>query len=169
MSLTNHSLLKYVIIVCYLTTFVLGLLGNSLVIYIIAHFDRVRIKSVTNYYIWNLAFADELFILTMPLFCYATYTRGWPFGGACCKIAYVFREINKFASVFTLVALSVDRYLATYPRLSYLRTVQVSHTVSTYSTCRSYSIYTYSTGISRTVSIRTVQVGHTVSIHIVQV
>lgn len=121
----DHGPLKYIILVSYMTTFIIGILGNSLVIYIIGRFKKVRNKSVANYYIWNLSFADELFIMVLPLFSYASFTSDWPFGGICCKIAYAFREINKFASMFTLVALSVDRYLATCHQLSYLRTIQV--------------------------------------------
>ena len=70
---------------------------------------QVRSKSVANYYIWNLALSDELFILTLPFFCYTTLTSNWVFGDALCKIAHVVRETNKFTSIFTLVALSFDR------------------------------------------------------------
>ncbi len=121
--------LKYVMMTFYLGTFLFGLGGNLLVIYIVAHFVKVRNKSVANYYIWNLAFADLLYILALPLFCYSTYTNDWPFGMVSCKIAYLLRDINKFASVFTLVALSVDRYLATFHRMAYLRTIQVGKVI----------------------------------------
>ena len=47
----------------YLVTFVFGLVGNTLVIYVIAKYRKIRSRSVSNYYIWNLAFADELFVL----------------------------------------------------------------------------------------------------------
>lgn len=121
--------IKYITLVFYMATFVFGLIGNSLVIYIIGHFSNVRMKSVANYYIWNLAFADELFILALPMFCWTTFTHQWPMGGVLgnisCKISYVGRDINKFASVFTLVALSVDRCIASFHHLVYLRTIQV--------------------------------------------
>ena len=120
----ERNILKHITLVVYLTTFVFGLVGNGLVLYVIAYFTNVRRKSVANYYIWNLALADELFIITLPLFCYATFTSDWVFGEAVCKIAYVLKEINKFASVFTLVALSVDRYLATHHTMAFLRTVR---------------------------------------------
>ena len=93
----------------YLVTFVFGIVGNSLVIYVISKFNKVRTKSVANIYILNLAIADELFIFTLPLFCYATYSQDWVFGDLLCKVAYVTREVNKFTSIFTLVALSIDR------------------------------------------------------------
>ena len=101
------------VLVAYIATCIIGLTGNGLVIFIIGYYSQLRRKSY-NYYIWNLAFADLLFTLTLPFFCFATYFRNWLFGDAVCKVAHVLRETNKFASVFTLAILSVDRYLASY-------------------------------------------------------
>ena len=70
----------------YLVTFVFGLVGNTLVIYVIAKYSKIRVRSVSNYYIWNLAFADELFVLTLPFLGYATYANNWPFGAYSCKV-----------------------------------------------------------------------------------
>jgi len=39
-------------------------------------------------------------------------------GSVSCKIAYVARDVCKYASVFTLALLSVDRCLASYHHLS---------------------------------------------------
>lgn len=69
----NMWIVKYVTIVAYLLTFVIGLAGNTLVLYVIGQFPVVRRKSVANYYIWNLALADELYVLALPIFCWATY------------------------------------------------------------------------------------------------
>jgi len=86
----------------------------------------VRRRSVANYYILNLAVADELFVLTLPFHCVATYTADWAFGDAACRLTYALRETNKYASLFTLVALSVDRCLATYHRVALqLRSIAV--------------------------------------------
>ena len=93
----------------YLITFIFGIIGNSLVMYVIGRFTKVRVKSVANYYILNLAIADEFLLLTLPFFIYATYTQNWVFGDFGCKLSTVAREMNKFTSVFTLVALSIDR------------------------------------------------------------
>ena len=122
----ESQVVRYIILVFYLGTFIFGLCGNSLVLYIIAHFKNIRRKSIANYYIWNLSLADLLFVLTMPFFCYATFTSDWPFGEVGCKVAYVLRETNRFASVFLLSALSMDRYLASFtsPKISQFRTIR---------------------------------------------
>lgn len=88
-------------------------------------FSEVRRRSVANYYILNLAVADELFVLTLPFFCVVTYTADWAFGDAMCRLTYALRETTKYSSLLTLVALSVDRCLATYHRLAHLRGIAV--------------------------------------------
>ena len=90
-----------------------------------ARFSEVRRRSVANYYILNLAVADGLFVLTLPFLCVATYTADWVFGGAACRLTYAIRETIKYASLLTLVALSVDRCLATYQRLAHLRSIAI--------------------------------------------
>lgn len=50
----------------YVAVCVIGLVGNTLVIYIVLHY--VRTESVTNIYILNLAIADELFMLGQCFF-----------------------------------------------------------------------------------------------------
>ena len=90
-----------------------------------ARFSEVRRRSVANYYILNLAVADELFVLTLTFLCVVTYTADWAFGDAICRLTYALRETTKYASLLTLVALSVDRCLATYHGLAHLRGIAV--------------------------------------------
>lgn len=105
----DYKNVRIVILVSYLSTFLFGVLGNSLVLYIISYFSKVRTKSVANYYIWNLSLADLLFCFALPFFAFSTFTQHWPFGTVCCKLAYLLRDMNRFTSVFTLCALSIDR------------------------------------------------------------
>jgi len=50
---------------------------------------------VANYYILNLAVADELFVLTLPFLCVATFTGDWAFGDLACRLTYALRETYK--------------------------------------------------------------------------
>ena len=121
--------LRAVTMAFYTLTFVFGIFGNSLVLFVIFKNAKIRSRSVSNYYIWNLALADELFVLTLPFLCFATYANDWIFGSLTCKLAYVFRECNKFASVFTLMALSVDRFLATFHTMGRFRQIRIGMAV----------------------------------------
>lgn len=116
---------KHLVMTFYLTTFLFGIFGNTLVMAIICRFPKIRSRSVTAYYIWNLSVADELFLLTMPFFCYTTFTRDWIFGDAACRLVYAFRECNKFASLLTLTAIGADRLLASYHDLGRYRQIRV--------------------------------------------
>lgn len=64
-----------------------GLMGNTLVIYVVLRFSNMQ--TVTNMYILNLAIADECFLIGIP-FLIATMNMGhWVFGGAMCKFYLV--------------------------------------------------------------------------------
>lgn len=66
--------------------------------------------------------------MCVSCFC-QSFSHSWPFAGllgqVSCKIAYVARDVCKFASIFTLALLSVDRCLASYHSLAALRTICV--------------------------------------------
>ncbi|XP_046643009.1 neuromedin-K receptor-like isoform X2 [Daphnia pulicaria] len=88
-----------------------AIVGNTLVAWIVlAH---RRMKTVTNYFLVNLSLAD----LTMSLFnCIFNFTfmlnSHWPFGGFYCTVNNFIANVTVAASVFTLVAISFDRYIA---------------------------------------------------------
>ena len=64
-------------------TFVVGLCGNSLVVYVICRMKQLR--TVTNMYLLNLAIVDILYLIdTIPNTSYG-WTDYWPFGEFMCK------------------------------------------------------------------------------------
>ena len=91
--------------------FLLGLLGNSLVILVVA-FDK-NMRNTTNILILVLAVADLLFIVFCVPFTAASYALPiWPFGRVWCKVVQYLIYVTAYASVYTLVLMSLDRYLA---------------------------------------------------------
>ncbi|XP_033098593.1 somatostatin receptor type 2-like [Anneissia japonica] len=87
-----------------------GVFGNGLVIYVILRFARMQ--TVTNCYILNLAIADEIFVLVLPIFGVSLLKDAWEFGTVTCFIIMSIDIFNQFTSVYTLTAMSVDRYIA---------------------------------------------------------
>lgn len=69
-------------------------------------------KTATNIYIFNLALADTLVLLTLPFQGTDVLLGFWPFGNALCKTVIAIDYYNMFTSTFTLTAMSVDRYVA---------------------------------------------------------
>ncbi|XP_067831686.1 delta-type opioid receptor-like [Heptranchias perlo] len=107
---TVGTLIPIIITAVYSVIFVVGSVGNCLVMYVIVR--HTKMKTATNIYIFNLAAADALATSTMP-FQSADYLIGsWPFGDVLCKIVVSIDYYNMFTSIFTLTMMSVDRYIA---------------------------------------------------------
>ncbi|XP_043409290.1 nociceptin receptor isoform X1 [Prionailurus bengalensis] len=73
---------------------------------------HTKMKTATNIYIFNLALADTLVLLTLPFQGTDVLLGFWPFGNALCKTVIAIDYYNMFTSTFTLTAMSVDRYVA---------------------------------------------------------
>ncbi|XP_070444917.1 neuropeptides B/W receptor type 2 [Equus przewalskii] len=86
-----------------------GLTGNTAVIYVILRAPKM--KTVTNVFILNLAIADDLFTLVLPVNIAEHLLQRWPFGELLCKLVLAIDHYNIFSSVYFLAAMSVDRYL----------------------------------------------------------
>ncbi|XP_040187737.1 neuropeptides B/W receptor type 2 [Rana temporaria] len=100
----------YIILpVIYSVICVVGLTGNTAVIYVIL--KAPKMKTVTNLFILNLAIADDLFTLVLPINIAEILLHYWPFGVALCKIILSIDLYNIFSSIFFLTVMSIDRYL----------------------------------------------------------
>ena len=72
-----------------------------------------QMRSTTNLLIINLAVADLLFIVFCVPFTATDYVLPfWPFGEIWCKIVQYLIVVTAYASVYTLVLMSLDRFLA---------------------------------------------------------
>ncbi|XP_009991074.1 PREDICTED: neuropeptide FF receptor 2-like, partial [Tauraco erythrolophus] len=98
-----------VFIVSYLLIFLLCMVGNGAVCFIVLRSKHMR--TVTNLFILNLAVSDLLVgIFCMPTTLLDNIIAGWPFGSLVCKMSGMVQGISVSASVFTLVAIAVDRF-----------------------------------------------------------
>lgn len=100
----------YVILpVIYSIICAVGLTGNTAVIYMIL--KAPKMKTVTNMFILNLAIADDLFTLVLPINIAEHLLHHWPFGELLCKVILSIDHYNIFSSIYFLTVMSVDRYL----------------------------------------------------------
>lgn len=91
--------------------FLLGLVGNLLVIIVVLYDKHMR--NTTNILILSLATADLLFIIFCVPFTAVGYALPiYPFGNIWCKVVQYMMHVCAYASVYTLVLMSLDRYLA---------------------------------------------------------
>ncbi|XP_022243515.1 trissin receptor-like [Limulus polyphemus] len=94
-------------------TFVFGscFLGNLLVILIVAFHKRMR--TVTNFFLVNLAVAD----LCVGLFCvyqnlYNYLTTSWSLGNFLCKMYHFVQSLSYTTSIGILTVICIERYIA---------------------------------------------------------
>ncbi|XP_046670648.1 LOW QUALITY PROTEIN: RYamide receptor-like [Homalodisca vitripennis] len=98
--------------VLYCAIFLLALLGNGLVCYVVHSSPRMR--TVTNLFIVNLAVGDILMTVFCVPFTFVTtlLLQYWPFGRTMCSTVSYSQAISVFVSAYTLVAISIDRFMA---------------------------------------------------------
>lgn len=94
-----------------------SLVGNIMIIWIVMSNSRTR--SVTNFFLTNLAVADVLkATLDMPILYSHILTQNWTFGALACKGIRFVGNLTAAASILSLIAVTIDRYRAiVYPFL----------------------------------------------------
>ncbi len=116
----NHPLLELgdstkflgvqvVLIMAYSTIILLGVVGNSLVIYVVYKFKTLR--TVTNFFIANLAVADLLVnTLCLPFTLAYTLLKEWKFGQVLCFTLPYAQGLAVHVSTITLNVIALDRH-----------------------------------------------------------
>uniref|UniRef100_A0A4W4FYM7 G-protein coupled receptors family 1 profile domain-containing protein n=1 Tax=Electrophorus electricus TaxID=8005 RepID=A0A4W4FYM7_ELEEL len=97
--------------IAYSTIVIVSVVGNITVIWIIVAHKRMR--TVTNYFLVNLAFAEASMAVfnTVINFVYAVHNE-WYFGLIYCRFHNFFPIAAVFASICSMTAIAVDRYMA---------------------------------------------------------
>lgn len=87
---------------------IMGTAGNAAVIWICLYYGSMR--TITNFFIANLALADLLLsLVNVPLTSYFVLTQFWIFGDVCCTLVNFIASTTVVASVFTMMCISIDR------------------------------------------------------------
>uniref|UniRef100_A0A1A9V1T8 G-protein coupled receptors family 1 profile domain-containing protein n=1 Tax=Glossina austeni TaxID=7395 RepID=A0A1A9V1T8_GLOAU len=111
----------YVIAVIFILIIIVGVLGNGTLI--IIFFRHRSMRNVPNTYILSLAVADLLVIVVCVPLATTVYTyETWSFGRPLCQVTEFFKDVSIGVSVFTLTALSGERYCAVVNPLRKLQT-----------------------------------------------
>ncbi|XP_031629910.1 neuropeptides capa receptor-like [Contarinia nasturtii] len=97
-----------------------GIVGNLIVCIVIVRNSSMH--TATNYYLFNLAVSDMVYLLFGLPFDILVYWHQYPwlFGLPFCKFRSLLTEACSYVSVLTIVAFSMERFLAIcYPLHSY--------------------------------------------------
>ncbi|XP_034286508.1 substance-P receptor-like [Pantherophis guttatus] len=105
----------------YALVVLVSVVGNLVVMWVVLAHRRMR--TVTNYLLVNLAFAEAAMAAfnTLVNFTYAVH-NAWYYGRAYCRFQNFFPVAAVFASIYSMTAIAADRYMAIIhplqPRLS---------------------------------------------------
>ena len=90
---------------------ILSIVENFCVLYAIKRFKTLR--TAPNYFIASLSLADVLYaIFGSPSMIATTISKGWVLGDFYCNVIGIINTLSCTASITTLVAISVNRYIA---------------------------------------------------------
>lgn len=84
-----------------------GLLCNVLALWVFRVYVKETKKAVV--FMMNLAVADLLQVLSLPLRIYYYLNNTWPFGQPLCMICFYLKYVNMYASIYFMVCVSVRR------------------------------------------------------------
>lgn len=101
--------------VIYALTLLVGLAGNAMVVAV--YVSKVRLRSLTDVCILNLAISDLLLLFTLPFWA-VDAVHGWRLGPAACKLTSFLYSTNFSCGMLLLACISVDRCCAVVRGLS---------------------------------------------------
>lgn len=100
---------KFFLPTVYGLIFILGAIGNGLVIVVMG--CQRKVKTMTDKYRLHLSVADLLFVVTLPFWAVEA-ASSWYFGSFLCVSVHMIYTLNLYSSVLILAFISLDRYLA---------------------------------------------------------
>ena len=96
--------------VLFICMTVVGVPANALVV-VVSLLNPFK-RSVSSVYIGNLACADLLILSILPVWVCVITWRSWHLGRVLCYICSFCDQYTFYISVFSLIVISVDRYIA---------------------------------------------------------
>lgn len=116
----------------YSLVFIIGFLGNGLVICVLVKHRKQT--NLTDICLFNLAFSDILFVLTLPLYSHYSVVGQWTLGDFMCRFTAGFHSTGFFSSIFFMVVMTLDRFVV----------IMYAHKVARYRSMRAGIVLTVS-------------------------
>nr|XP_028597675.1 leukotriene B4 receptor 1-like [Podarcis muralis] len=105
------SIARHLVCTVLSLSFIVGIPGNSFVIWTIC--GRMAQRPPTVMLILHLAIADLLVLVTLPIWIYS-FANTWLFGLVACKALTFVVYFSMYASIFLIMALSFERFMAVF-------------------------------------------------------
>ena len=107
----SYEASEWLIFFCYIILGVIGAIGNGFILLVIR---RRKLKTTTMYLIGNQAVSDlscGLLYVSLWALCSERLISSGAGGLVTCEITYTLKVTTFFVSVYTMVVISIDRYL----------------------------------------------------------
>ncbi|XP_009987523.1 PREDICTED: succinate receptor 1, partial [Tauraco erythrolophus] len=112
--LTNRVLEKYYLSTVYSLEFILGFIGNTIVVF--GYVFCLKTWKSGNIYLFNLSLSDLLFLCTLPVLVNSYSRDQWAKQSILCNSNRFLLHANLYGSILFLTVISIDRYmLIKYP------------------------------------------------------
>ncbi|XP_057366898.1 prolactin-releasing peptide receptor-like [Daphnia carinata] len=107
--LKSSPVVQVNIYILYAVIFTVGLVGNVLVVFVVA--QNKAMQTVTNCYIANLALSDILLcVLAVPFTPLYFFLKEWIFGKILCHLVAYSQGTSVYVSTLTLTSIAIDRF-----------------------------------------------------------
>jgi len=104
------DLLEYITGIIQWIVFIVGTVGN-LTVLVVLLWRRSKSQVGTQLFVGSLAVADVALMLSATwVEAYDSVAQSFPLGSVTCKIQYFWQNLTTNATIWTLAALSMDRY-----------------------------------------------------------
>ncbi|KFO74097.1 G-protein coupled receptor 1, partial [Cuculus canorus] len=108
---SSWNIVRMVVCAILSLAFIIGTPGNCIVIWTVC--TKMKQVSPSVLLILNLAVADVLILITLPIWIYS-FADSWVFGVTFCKILVFVIYCSMYASIFLITALSLERLMAVF-------------------------------------------------------
>ncbi|KFQ47011.1 G-protein coupled receptor 1, partial [Nestor notabilis] len=105
------NIVRSVVCIILSLSFIIGTPGNCIVIWTVC--TKMKQASPSVLLILNLAVADVLVLITLPIWIYS-FADSWVFGVIFCKVLVFIIYCSMYASIFLITALSLERLMAVF-------------------------------------------------------
>ncbi|NXE23982.1 SUCR1 protein, partial [Ardeotis kori] len=107
--LMKRVLEKYYLSTIYSLEFILGFIGNTIVV--LGYIFCLRNWKSGNIYLFNLSLSDLLFLCTLPILVNSYSKDQWTKTSALCLSNRFLLHANLYSSILFLTVISIDRYM----------------------------------------------------------
>lgn len=107
--------------------------------------------TLTDICLFNLALSDLVFVFTLPFYAHYAVVGSWTFGDFLCHFISGSHSVGFFSSIFSMVVMTLDRYLTIvhWRKILKYRTVKMGFALSMvvwiFSVCISLPTYAFTT------------------------